>query len=123
ELDVLPAVRAKGLGFLPYFPLASGLLTGKYRRGEPPPEGSRLANRHFAAPLTDDNLALVERLQAYAEERGRTLLELAFSWLLAQPGLASVIAGATKPAQVMANVEAADWALSAAEMAEVAAIL
>jgi aryl-alcohol dehydrogenase-like predicted oxidoreductase len=87
-------VRRLGLAFLPYFPLASGLLTGKYRRGQPVPAGTRLARLDA---LTDETLATVEALIAFAESRGRTILELAFAWLLARPVVASVIAGATRP--------------------------
>ena len=122
EESVVPAVRRHGMGVVPYFPLASGLLTGKYRRGEEFPEGSRLAaSKYFAAVATDDNFRYVERLQAWAEERGHTILELAFAWLLAQDGVASVIAGATSPAQVAANVAAAGWALDRRELAELPA--
>ena len=122
EESVVPAVRRHGMGVVPYFPLASGLLTGKYRRGEEFPEGSRLAaSKYFAAVATDDNFRYVERMQAWAEERGHTILELAFAWLLAQDGVASVIAGATSPAQVAANVAAAGWALDRRELAELPA--
>ena len=122
EESVVPAARRHGMGVVPYFPLASGLLTGKYRRGQEFPEGSRLAaSKYFAAVATDDNFRYVERLQAWAEERGHTILELAFAWLLAQDGVASVIAGATSPAQVAANVAAAGWALDRRELAELPA--
>jgi len=122
EESVVPAARRHGMGVVPYFPLASGLLTGKYRRGEEFPEGSRLAaSKYFAAVATDDNFRYVERMQAWAEERGHTILELAFAWLLAQDGVASVIAGATSPAQVAANVAAAGWALDRRELAELPA--
>ena len=122
EESVVPAARRHGMGVVPYFPLASGLLTGKYRRGQEFPEGSRLAaSKYFAAVATDDNFRYVERLQAWAEERGHTILELAFAWLLAQDGVASVIAGATSPAQVAANVAAAGWALDRRDLAELPA--
>ncbi len=101
---VLPLCRELGVGYVPYFPLASGLLTGKYRRGEPAPEGTRLAGRE----IEDERLARVEKLTAYAEERGHTILELAISALASTPGITSIIAGATKPEQVRANVAAAD---------------
>ena len=122
ETDVLPACQRNGLGFLPYFPLASGLLTGKYRRGEEPPEGTRLAKvdaDRAARALSEKNFDKLDRLAAFVEDRGRTLLELAFSWLLAQPAVSSVIAGATKPEQVAANVAAAGWQLTDDELAEV----
>jgi aryl-alcohol dehydrogenase-like predicted oxidoreductase len=107
ERDVLPRSRELGVGFVPYFPLASGLLTGKYRRGEPAPEGSRLAGRSHL--LTDERFDEVEAFEEFARERGHSLLELAIGRLAAQPGVASVIAGATTPEQVRANVGAAAW--------------
>ncbi|MCA8929273.1 MAG: aldo/keto reductase [Alphaproteobacteria bacterium] len=125
EKDVLPVARRYGFGLLPYFPLASGLLTGKYKRNAMP-EGARLtttpkfANRTY---VTDANWAKVEKLDAFASERGHSLLELAFAWLLAEPATASVIAGATKPEQVAGNVAAAGWSLSAEDKAAVDAIL
>ncbi|HEY8310717.1 MAG TPA: aldo/keto reductase [Gemmatimonadaceae bacterium] len=122
EQDVLAECGRVGAAFLPFFPLASGLLTGKYRLGEPAPAGSRLANSTRAAQLSDDRLDIVEALRAYAESKGRTLLELAFGWLLSHPLVASVIAGATKIEQVTSNVAAASWKLSAAELAAVNAL-
>ena len=119
ERDVLPECERAGLTFLPYFPLASGLLTGKYRRGEPAPSGSRLAGGGRANQLSDQNLAIVEELIRFAEARGHTILELAFSWLLTRPVVASVIAGATKPEQVHANTGAAQWRLTADELGEI----
>ena len=121
ERDVLPECERAGLAFLPYFPLANGLLTGKYRRGQPLPEGTRL--NADSRQLTEENLAVVESLIAFAESRGHTLLELAFSWLAARPVVASVIAGATRPEQVRSNAAAVDWRLSAADLAEIDAIL
>jgi aryl-alcohol dehydrogenase-like predicted oxidoreductase len=124
--EVLAACDAFGLGLLPYFPLASGLLSGKYHRGEAPPQGARLATMENLASrtLTDENFAVVERLTAYAGERGQSLLSLAFGWLLSQPAVTSVIAGATQPEQVAANVAAGeDWRLSAQEMSEVETLL
>jgi aryl-alcohol dehydrogenase-like predicted oxidoreductase len=119
EASVVPAARAYGMGVVPYFPLASGMLTGKYKRGEEFPEGTRLAsNKYFASVATDDNFIYVERLQKWAEQHGHTLLELAVAWLLAQDGVASVIAGATKPEQVEANAAAASWSLSAADLTD-----
>jgi len=121
EREALPAARRFGLGFLPYFPLASGLLTGKYRRGEAPPEDARLANagERGQRALSERNFDIVEGIERFARERGHSLLELAFSWLLAQSPVSSVIAGATRTDQVQANVEAAGWALDADELAEV----
>ena len=113
EDDVLPLCRELGIGFVPYFPLASGLLTGKYRKGELPPPGSRLEGRDDR--LTDEVLERVERLEQFATERGHTLLELAIGALASEPGVLSVIAGATTPQQVRANVAAAAWELRAAE--------
>jgi len=116
EEDVLPRCLELGVSFVPYFPLASGLLTGKYRRGQPPPPGSRLENRPRV--LTDEAFDRVERLEEFAEARGRSLLELAIAGLASQPAIASVIAGATTPAQVRANAAAADWELSGDELDE-----
>jgi aryl-alcohol dehydrogenase-like predicted oxidoreductase len=123
ERDVIPECVKLGLAFLPYFPLASGLLTGKYRRGQPVPEGARLASGQGKNRLTDENLAVVEALIQFAESRGRSLLELAISWLIAQPAVASVIAGATSASQVRANVMAAGWRLTEAELAALNATL
>ncbi|MGC4043171.1 MAG: aldo/keto reductase [Armatimonas sp.] len=120
---VLEQCAQTDVAFLPYFPLASGLLTGKYRKGEPAPENTRLAGPRFADRLTDDKLEVVEKLIAFAEERGHTILELAFSWLLRQPTVASVIAGATRAEQIAANVGAAGWSLTDADLAEVDGIL
>jgi aryl-alcohol dehydrogenase-like predicted oxidoreductase len=114
ERDVLPRCRELGVGFVPYFPLASGLLTGKYRRGEPAPEGSRLAGRSHL--LTDERFDGVETFAEFARERGHSLLELAIGALAAQPGVASVIAGATTPEQVRANVGAAAWTPTADDL-------
>ena len=96
---------------LPYFPLASGLLTGKYKKGQAPPKGTRLGEKQHLADRyhTEANLEKVERLRTLAKERGHSLLELAFSWLLSRKAVASVIAGATKPEQIEANVKAGDW--------------
>jgi len=122
--EVLPACEHFGLGFLPFFPLASGLLTGKYRRGEPPPEGTRLAawGQRGQQAMNDANFDRVERLSAWAEERGHTILELAFAWLLGQPVVSSVIAGATSRDQVKANAATAAWRLTPEEVAEVTAL-
>lgn len=125
EAEVLPACDRFGLGFLPFFPLASGLLTGKYKRGEPPPNDSRLAawGQRGAQALNDKNMDRVEKLNAFAEERGHTLLELAFAWLLSRSTVSSVIAGATRPEQVQANANAAAWKLTAEEAAAVSALV
>jgi aryl-alcohol dehydrogenase-like predicted oxidoreductase len=128
EADVLDACERNGLGVLPYFPLASGLLTGKYASKDDRPEGTRITLMAQAMPeraegvLTDENFAIIGKLRAFAEEHGHTLLELAMSWLASKPVISSVIAGATKPEQVRANVEAASWRLSPDEMAQVDAI-
>ena len=121
ELEVLPAAEAYGLGVLPYFPLANGLLSGKYRRGEAP-AGSRLTHsRRYLLETADwDQL---ERFSAFASERGMTEIEVAFSWLASRPQVASVIAGATKPEQIRANVGAAAWQLTHADLAAINAIL
>src|SRR5690606_9189626 len=105
--------------------LKSGLLTGKYRQGEAAPEGSRLDQheRFRDGALTEENLDVVERLIAFAEARGHTILDLAFSWLLAQPTVSSVIAGATKPEQVRANAAAPGWRLSNDDLAEIDRLL
>jgi aryl-alcohol dehydrogenase-like predicted oxidoreductase len=121
EFEVLPAAEHFGLGFLPFFPLESGLLSGKYRRGEKPPEGTRLAawGSRGAQALNDKNFDKVEKLTAWAEERGHTILELAFAWLLGHEVVSSVIAGATTPEQVQANAITAEWELSPEEVGEV----
>jgi len=119
EHGVLAECERQQLGFLPYFPLASGLLTGKYRRGAPVPPGRLAGGGRYGELLTEEKLATVEALISFAEGKGRTLLELAISWLLAHGVVASVIAGATKPAQVQANAAAAGWRLGDAELAAV----
>jgi aryl-alcohol dehydrogenase-like predicted oxidoreductase len=116
EAEVLPAARHFGLGVLPYFPLANGLLTGKVRRGQAPPAGSRLAGR--PGYVTGDKLDRVEALIAWAAERGLTVLEVAVGALAAQEGCACVIAGATTPEQAKANAAAAEWVPSADELAD-----
>lgn len=110
ESDALPACRELGMGFVPFFPLASGLLTGKYRRGEAAPAGARLAERNRVA--TDEQFALVAALQQFADERDLSLVDVAIGALLAQEGVTTVIAGATRPEQVHANVAAARWSPS-----------
>lgn len=115
---VLEECRRQGISFLPFFPLASGLLTGKYRKGRPLPEGTRIG---ADSPwLGEENLDTVEHLAAFAAQHGRSLLELAFAWLLAHEPVASVIAGATKPEQIEANAKAASWKLTAVERHEAA---
>lgn len=120
EADLIPVCETNGIGLLPYFPIARGLLSGKYRRGSAAPAGSRLAG--------DDNLAtanfdLLERLEAYAGDHGYDLLTLAISWLAAQPSIASIICGASRPEQMAANAGAARWKLSAANLEEIDALL
>ena len=115
EDDVAPACAEGGMGILPYYPLANGLLTGKYRRGAEWPRGTRLS----AGFVPDARWEAVERLARFAEARGRSLLELAVSWLACQPGTFSVIAGATSPQQIAGNAKAAGWALSGSELAEI----
>ena len=113
ELEVVPYCSANGLSIIPYFPLESGLLTGKYRRNAPIPEGTRMAAGEFyQRSLTDENFDKVEKLSAFANERGHTVGELAIAWLLSKPAVCSVIAGASKPEQVIQNVAASDWTLT-----------
>jgi aryl-alcohol dehydrogenase-like predicted oxidoreductase len=124
ERGVLDECRAEGLAFIPYFPLASGLLTGKYRQGQAPPEGTRITSGgRYENLLNDANLERVERLAGYAEARGHTLLELAFAWLLARGEVVSVIAGATSAGQIRSNAAAAAWRMTEEERAEVAALV
>jgi aryl-alcohol dehydrogenase-like predicted oxidoreductase len=120
---VLPECERRRLAFLPYFPLASGLLTAKYREGKKLPEGSRAADGWGPKVFTEQNLAIVELLIEFAESKGHTILELAFSWLLSHKPVASVIAGASKPEQVRANAKAADWQLAADDLAQIDAIM
>jgi aryl-alcohol dehydrogenase-like predicted oxidoreductase len=124
EREVLPACARFGLGLLPYFPLASGLLSGKYHRGEPAPEGTRLsvAGRRAELALSDRNFDRLDKLAAWAADHDHSLLELAFAWLLSHKEVPSVIAGATRPEQVNANAAAAAWKLTPDEVAEVAAL-
>ncbi len=121
EKGLLPAMSEHGLGLLPYFPLASGLLTGKYKSGAPLPAGSRLANspRHANRLLNARNLQTVNLLDDFATKRGHKLLELAMSWLASRPCMASIIAGATRPQQVEQNVAAVGWTLSPADLVEI----
>lgn len=122
EEEVLDACERHGLAMLPYFPLASGLLTGKYSRGQAPPEDTRLGKlpeERRERWLSDRNFEIVERLEKFCADRGHTILELAISWLVAQRTVASVIAGATKPEQIKANVEAAGWMLTPDDQEEI----
>jgi aryl-alcohol dehydrogenase-like predicted oxidoreductase len=118
ERELLPACERLGLGFIPFFPLASGLLTGKVTRDEPPAEGTRLHGREIG----DDELGRVERLRAWAERQGSTLLEVAIGGLAAVSPVATVIAGATRPEQVRANAAAGEWVPSASQLAELLAL-
>jgi aryl-alcohol dehydrogenase-like predicted oxidoreductase len=121
EHEVTPACSQFGLGMLPYFPLASGMLTGKYKRGEAPADGTRMAawGARAQAALSDKNFDKVEALEGWAAERGHTMLELAFAWLLGHPVVSSVIAGATKPEQIASNAATAAWKLTPQEVEEV----
>jgi aryl-alcohol dehydrogenase-like predicted oxidoreductase len=123
ETDIVPACRKFELGIVPYFPLASGLLTGKHKRGVPFAEDSRMSNAYFAAAATDENWDRIERLTKVAEDAGHTILELAVCWLLSQDGVSSALTGATKAEQVTANVAASGWRLSRDELAAVAEAL
>lgn len=118
EAELIPAMRRYGFGLLPYFPLASGLLTGKYRRNVTMPHDARLTNTQHLADryLNDRNWDLVEKLEAFASSHGHSLLDLAFGWLLSQDRVASVIAGATRPEQLEANVAAGGWRLTQGEL-------
>ncbi|MDX6624905.1 MAG: hypothetical protein QOE75_2837 [Solirubrobacterales bacterium] len=117
EAEVMPAAERLGISVLPFFPLASGLLTGKYRRGEAAPPGTRLAGRESAGSEAD--FEVVEALRGFAEERGIELIDVAIGALAARPAVASVIAGATKPEQIEANVGALEWRPSAEDLAEI----
>jgi aryl-alcohol dehydrogenase-like predicted oxidoreductase len=121
ERDLLPVVEKHGLGLLPYFPLASGMLTGKYKKGETPAAGTRFAAWKSVSQryVSDQNWAMVALLDKFAVERGHTILDLAFSWLLAKPLVSSVIAGATRPEQVDMNAAAANWELTIDDLKEI----
>jgi aryl-alcohol dehydrogenase-like predicted oxidoreductase len=124
EDGVLDECEQQGLAFLPYFPLMAGLLSGKYRKGQPIPEGTRVAtNERYRKLLTEENLDKVEALTAYASSRGHSLLELAFSWLLAHRVVASVIAGASSAQQIRMNASAADWTLCPQDLDEIDEVL
>lgn len=124
EGDVLPVCVKYGVSMLPYFPLASGFLTGKYQRGHDMPAGARLTTTQPMANrvMTERNWQVLEALDSFAQERGKTVLDVALAWLLAQPGVDCVIAGATRPEQVEANVKALEWKMSPEDVAEVAKI-
>ena len=120
EASLVPVIERLGIALVPYFPLASGLLTGKYRKAEPIPAGTRLSDPRFSKRFVNEqNFAVVEQLAAFCAKRGRTMLELAFGWLLARPYVASVIAGATAPEQVRQNADSLGWQLTADEIAAV----
>jgi aryl-alcohol dehydrogenase-like predicted oxidoreductase len=119
EADLVPALERYEIGLLPYFPLASGLLTGKYRRGEAAPQGSRIQAWKRESVLTDDTFDVLEKLEAFAGERSITMLDVAIGGLAAQPAVSSVIAGATSPQQVAANVKAGEWRPTADDLAEI----
>ena len=125
EHELVPFCHTYGIGILPYFPLASGFLTGKYRQGEAVPEGTRLASNARAQEraFTDKNFALLGKLENFAEKRGHPIVELAIAWLLGNSSVSSVIAGATRPEQVTANARASDWHLTKEDMEEIAGIL
>jgi aryl-alcohol dehydrogenase-like predicted oxidoreductase len=124
EREVLPYCRTHNVGFIPYFPLAGGFLTGKYRRGEPAPAGSRGESSEYVQRyMTEANYDKLEKLKAWVQARGRSLNELAQVWLLAQPQVCSVISGMTRLDHLMSNVKAVDWALTPEEEAEIRAIL
>jgi len=124
EIELLPACQAFGIGVIPYFPLAGGLLTGKYLEGRPAPPGTRGSqNTRFQQLfMTPRNFAIVRRLEEWAQSHGHTVTELAGAWLLARPAVSTVITGATKVEQIEANARAADWELTHREAEEVAAI-
>lgn len=123
EGGVIAECRRYGIALIPYFPLANGLLTGKYRRGQPLPKGSRGDAGFGPKVFTEENLAIVEKLAGFAEAQGYTPLELAFGWLLAQPTVASVIAGATTASQALANGAAVSWKLTPGDLEQVERIL
>lgn len=124
EKELVPYCEAFGVGIIPYFPLAGGFLTGKYRRGQAPPPGSRgEASAYVQQYFTERNFDVIERLEAFAKARGKSMAELAIAWLIARPQVASVIAGVTSVAQLQHNVKASEWELSPKEMEEIEKIL
>ena len=120
EADLVPVCDTNGIGLLPYYPIARGLLTGKYRRDAEAPAGSRLAGD---ATLADADFNRIEKLETYANDHGRELLTLAMSWLAAQPSIASIIAGASRPEQMMVNAAAVSWKLTPDNLTEIDAIV
>ena len=123
ETDLVPVCLTQGVGVLPYFPLESGLLSGKYRKGKPLPEGSRFAKwRGGGSFASEARYEIVERLAVYGDARGRSVLDLAIGWLVAQPAVASVIAGVTRPEQLVQNVAAGSWEPAGEELAAISAI-
>jgi aryl-alcohol dehydrogenase-like predicted oxidoreductase len=122
EKDVIPECVRQGIAFIPYFPLESGLLSGKYRPGQPPPPGSRGQSGWGPKVFTEQNLQWVEKLRQYAAQRGHTVLDLAMSWLAAQPAVASIIAGATSPEQVRSNAASVDWKITPEKLGEISAV-
>jgi aryl-alcohol dehydrogenase-like predicted oxidoreductase len=125
EKELLPCCQRYNIGILPYFPLASGFLTGKYKRGQAVPAGTRLSvqTRRAEFILTEENFDVLEQLEAFASARSRTMVELAFAWLLTHPQVGSVIAGATQPEQIVTNANASDWRLTPDEMEELDGVL
>jgi aryl-alcohol dehydrogenase-like predicted oxidoreductase len=124
EKEILPYCAAHGVGFVPYFPLAGGFLTGKYRRGQPAPAGSRgESSAYVKGYMTEANYTLVENLEAWSLKRGHSLSELAEAWLLAQSSVCSVISGATRIEQIQANVRGAEWKLSQEDLGEIQSML
>jgi aryl-alcohol dehydrogenase-like predicted oxidoreductase len=124
ERELVPCCLELGLGVIPYLPLGAGVLTGKYKPGEPPPEGTRgYNNPNFARRLKQETLQAVQRLDTWARERGHTVGELALAWLAARPAVSTIIAGTTRPEQVVANTRAADWHLTAEDLREIDAVL
>jgi aryl-alcohol dehydrogenase-like predicted oxidoreductase len=125
ERELIPAMQAHGLGLLPYYPLASGLLTGKHRADQSTFAGTRFATTQVFKDMfvKETNWAKVETLRGFADRHGRSLLELAMSWLAARPTVSSIIAGATRPEQIEANVKATFWKLTAEELSEIDKLL
>ncbi len=120
EQELVPCCQAYNISVIPWFPLAAGLLTGKYKRGEPPPEGTRFGSNpeFYTRMITDDQFDILDKLQAFVRECGHTMTELAISWLISHPWMGPVIAGVTRTEQITANVKAAEWKLTADEMAQ-----
>ena len=119
EQDLVPCCQTYGIGVIPYYPLAAGFLTGKYRRGEAPPAGSRFnSDPSYTQILSDANFDKLDKLQTFASQRGHSVAELAIAWLLSHSWVSTVIPGATKIEQVSANMAAAEWKLTASEVAQ-----